>query len=109
MEPRAGSRAQLVASCCALWQQHAACTHARVLTRVRRFSVSFVRTPYGCRVAGVGHPASKNLKVVLSQNGPHGYLIHAKKGAVRAVRIARNCAHRWIMLAKVRGVLSQPS
>ena len=109
MEPRTGSRAQLVASCCALWQQLAARTDARVLMRVRVFSFSFVSTPYGCWVAGVGHPVSQNLKVVLSQNGPHGDLIHAKKGAVRAVRIAQKRAHRWIMLAKVRGVLGQPS
>ena len=77
MEPRTGSRAQLVASCCALWQQLAARTDARVLMRVRVFSFSFVSTPYGCWVAGVGHPVSQNVKVVLSQNGVHGYDIHA--------------------------------
>ena len=74
--------------------------------RVRLVSFSFVCTPYGCRVAGVGHPASQNVKVVLSQNGLHGGDVHAKKGTVRAVRIARNRAHRWIMLAKVRGFLA---
>ena len=45
--------------------------------RVRVFSFSFVCTPYGCWVAGVGHPVSQNVKVVLSQNGVHGYDIHA--------------------------------
>ena len=76
MEPRTGSRAQLVASCCALWQQLAARTDARVLMRVRVFSFSFVCTPYGCWVAGVGHPVSQNVKVVLSQNGVHGADLH---------------------------------
>ena len=76
MEPRTGSRAQLVASCCALWQQLAARTDARVLMRVRVFSFSFVSTPYGCWVAGVGHPVPQNVKVVLSQNGIHGADLH---------------------------------
>ena len=80
--------------------------------RVRVFSFSFVCTPYGCWVAGVGHPVSQNVKVVLSQNGVHGYDILGRTrytDAVRAARIAQKRAHRWIMLAKATWVLRQPS